>query len=44
MKNFNKFGVGVHGKIRVLEGVSRKTKILGGLPKKGEGHLDSLQI
>ena len=48
MKNFNKFGVGVHGKIRVLEGGFTKNQYIGGggggLPKKGEGHLDSLQI
>ena len=41
MKDFNIFGV--HWKIRFLGGGgSRKTNILGGLPKKGG--LDSLQI
>ena len=30
MKNFNKFGVGVHGKIRVLEGGFTKNQYIGG--------------
>ena len=30
MKNFNKFGVGVHGKIRVLEGGFTKNQYTGG--------------